>query len=92
MRPGRISLVNKPIKRPRQANVIVNSGRCNHPIQFQEVNQEQEGEEVSVIPENNGRRAIVATGVARNPFTGALHQVYRPVYRPVLRPVYPVYG
>lgn len=90
MRPGRISQVVEPVKKieafrvPRPSNVILKSGQCNH--QQDEIQEQDE-------PAYNGRRAMVATGVARNPYTGLLHPVYRPVYRPLYRPVvYPLYG
>lgn len=90
MRPGRISQVVEPVKKveafrvPRPSNVILKTSQCNH--QQDEIQEQDE-------PAFNGRRAIVATGVARNPYTGRLHHVYRPVYRPIYRPVvYPIYG
>lgn len=75
------------IRNQRPVNVIAKAARCNH--RSDEESQETEEDDNSALSIVNGRRAMVAAGMVRNPYTGVLHPVVRPVIHPV-RPVYRV--
>lgn len=76
---------------------IVKPGMVEPPLAVmgQSPCQLREEAEAEEAPAGNGRR-LVATTVARNPYTGLLHPVIRPVYYPISThyPRYPtlVYG
>lgn len=88
IRNGQISQAARrveSIRKQRPVNIIAKAARCNH--KSDEDSQEMVEADNSALSIANGRRAMVATGMVRNPYTGVLH----PVIRPVVRPVYP-YG